>query len=132
VLSGKHDFTAAGHVMKAMLVLTAPVAGNTIKSNLTDIAAGNGYTAGGEDIQNTLAEAAGVATVTATKVVWTCVTAPMAAFRYPVVYNDTQATPVKPLVCFWDYGASLTLAVGETFSLKFNNQEGAGTLLTLQ
>jgi hypothetical protein len=114
-----------------MLTLTAPVVTNTVKANLTEIAAGNGYTAGGEDIQNTLAEVTGVTTVSATKVVWTCVTAAMAAFRYVTIYNDTQTSPADPLIAFWDYGVSLTLAVGETFSLKFNNSETSGTVFTL-
>jgi hypothetical protein len=118
-------------VFKVMLTNTAPVATNTIKSDLTDIAAGNGYVAGGEDAQNTLAEAAGTATCTCTKITWTCVTAPMAAFRYPTIYNDTQASPVKPLIAWWDYASSLILAIGETFSVKFNNSETTGTLFTL-
>ena len=41
----KHDLSADS--FKVMLVNTAPVATNSIKSDLTDIAAGNGYTAGG-------------------------------------------------------------------------------------
>jgi len=33
--------------LKVMLTNTAPVATNSVKANLTDISAGNGYTAGG-------------------------------------------------------------------------------------
>ena len=33
--------------LKVMLTLTAPVATNAVKADLTEIAAGNGYTAGG-------------------------------------------------------------------------------------
>jgi len=38
---------------------------------------------------------------------------------------------VKPLIGWWDYGAPLTLQVGETFSVKFNNSETTGSILTL-
>lgn len=129
--TGKHDFTAAGHVFKAMLTLTAPTAANSIKSDLTEIAGGNGYTAGGSDIQNTLAETTGTATVSATNVTWTATGGSIAAFRYVDIYNDTQTSPVDPLVCWWDYGASLTLAVGESFTIKFDNQPASGAVFDL-
>ena len=35
--------------LKVLLTNTAPVATNTVKADLTEIAAGNGYTAGGAD-----------------------------------------------------------------------------------
>jgi len=46
------DLTSKVHnlnsdALKIMLTNVAPVATNTIKANITDIAAGNGYTAGG-------------------------------------------------------------------------------------
>ena len=49
----KHDCSAAGHVFKCALTNTTPVATNTIFANITEIGAGNGYTAGGDDAQNT-------------------------------------------------------------------------------
>lgn len=35
-------------------------------------------------------------------------------FRYVYVYDDTVATPVDPLVNYWDYGSALTLNDGES------------------
>lgn len=133
VLAAKHDFTAAGHVFRIYLSNVAPTATDTSKpGSATEIASGNGYTTGGEDVQNTLAETTGTATVSGTKVVWTCVTAPMATFRYVVLYNDTATSPADALVGWWDYGAGgLTLQVGETFSVKFNGSETSGSILTL-
>lgn len=132
MLSAKHDFTAAGHVMKIMLVNSpAPVATNSVKADLTEITAGNGYTAGGEDTQNTLAEASGTATVTGTKVVWTASGGSIGPFRYVVLYNDTQTSPADPLVSWWDHGSGVTLAAGETFTVKFNNGDPTGTIFTL-
>ena len=84
----------------------------------TEIASGNGYTTGGEDIQNTWAEAGGTGTMSAVDVTWTCVTAPMATFRYVGLYNLTHGTDaVGP--GFYDYTSGVTLQVGETFKLDF-------------
>lgn len=125
---GKHVFGT--HVFKIMLTNTAPVATNTIKGNLTEITAANGYPAGGTDAQLTEAEASGTVTITGTMVVFTAAGGTIGAFRYVVLYNDTQTAPADPLVSWWDYGSSITLADGETFSVKFNNSATTGTVMT--
>jgi len=104
---------------------------DAVKADLAEIAAGNGYTADGIDTQNTWAEAAGTGTLTGTKCVWTATGGSMAAFQYVALMNVTQATPLKPLIGWWDYGAALTLLLGETFSVKFNSSETTGSILTL-
>lgn len=38
-------------------------------------------------------------------------------FRYVVLYNDTAAS--DELIGYWDYGSSVTLASGETFTVDF-------------
>lgn len=130
VLNGIHDFRAAGDVFKIYLSNTAPsAAADAVKADLAEIGAGNGYTAGGEDVQNTLAEAAGTATVTGTKVVWTAAGGTIGPFQYVVHYNDTSAS--DNLVNWWDYGSALTLQIGETFTVKFNNGDPTGSILTL-
>ena len=53
--------------LKVMLSNTAPLATNSVKADLTEIAAGNGYPAGGVDIQNDWSETTGTATATATQ-----------------------------------------------------------------
>lgn len=117
---------------KVMLVLSpAPVATNTVKADLTEISAGNGYTAGGTDSQNTYAESSGTATCTGTMVVFTASGGAIANFRYVVLYNDTQTSPADPLIGWWDYGSTLTLNDGETLSVKFNNSATTGTIFTL-
>jgi hypothetical protein len=102
-------------------------AADLVKTDLAEIATGSGYT-GPVDTQNTGAEASGTYTLTGTKVVITA-TGAMAAFRYVVLFNTTPAT--DPLIGFWDYGSSLSLQNGETFSIKFNNSETTGTILTI-
>lgn len=127
-----HDLFGTNDLLKIMLVNSpAPVATNSVKADLTEIAAGNGYTAGGEDTQNSGARATGTFTLQGTKVVWTAASGSIGPFRYVVLYNDTPAAPLDPLIAWWDYGSGLTLNDGETFSVKFNNQEAAGDIFTL-
>ena len=40
-------------------------------------------------------------------------------FRYVYIYDDTVATPVDPLVCYYDYGSSITLNDTETLLIDF-------------
>lgn len=41
-------------------------------------------------------------------------------FRYVYIYDDTPASPADPLVCYFDYGSSITLADTETLAITFN------------
>lgn len=41
-------------------------------------------------------------------------------FQYVYVYDDTVASPVDPLVSYFDYGSSITLASGETLAINVN------------
>lgn len=50
----------------------------------------------------------------------------VATFRYVVLYNDTATN--DDLIGYYDYGSSLTLASGETFTLDFDPSAGALTL----
>ena len=112
---------AATDTLRAALTLTAPVATNTVFANLTEIAAGNGYTAGGEDIGNGTSQTGGTITITATDVTWTATGGAIADFRYPALYNDTPTSPADPLWGWYDYGSTVSLATGETFTLDFGS-----------
>lgn len=92
-----------------------------MKADLAEIGAGNGYPAGGTDIQNTLSETTGTATVGATDVVFTASGGSIGPFRYVVLYNDTQTSPADPLVAWWDYGSELTLLDTETLTVDFTS-----------
>jgi predicted Zn-dependent protease len=126
LVEGIHDWNA--HTFKVMLTLTAPVVTNTVKADLTEIAAGNGYTAGGTATTIATSETTGTTTVTGTEITWTASGGAIANFRYAVLYNDTAAS--DNLVAFWDYGSTVTVASGETFNVKFNNAT-PGTIFTL-
>jgi hypothetical protein len=51
-------------------------------------------------------------------------------FRYVVLMNDTPSSPADPLIQYWDYGSSITLQDGETFTWKPDNTD-PGTVLTI-
>lgn len=110
----------ASHVFKAALTNSAPVATNTVFANLTEISAGNGYTAGGMTLDTvTLSETTGTAQVSIADEVLTASGGSIGPFRYVAIYNDTPTSPADPLVMWYDYGASITLLDGETFTIDF-------------
>lgn len=107
-----------------------PVAGtDQTKTNVVEISTGNGYT-GPVDTQNTGAGSGGTYTITGTKVTITA-SGSVGPFQYVVLYNDTPTSPADPLVGWWDYGSPVTLAAGETFTVKFNSGDPTGTILTV-
>lgn len=123
VNKGVHVWSS--HVFKAMLTNSAPVATNTVAANLTDISAGNGYTAGGMTLDTvTLTETTGTAKVTIADEVLTASGGSIGPFRYVAIYNDTATSPADALVCWYDYGSSITLADTETFTIDFDATNG--------
>lgn len=106
--------------LKVYLTNAAPnAATHTVKADLADIAAGNGYVAGGADITGVYAESGGTGTLTATDVTFTASGGTVGPFRYAILYNDTPTSPADPLIQYWDYGSAITLADGETFTVDF-------------
>lgn len=116
LLRGNHDFD--NHTFKLMLTNTAPVVGNTVKADITEITAGNGYTAGGATLSLTITEVSGVATLRANEVTFLASGGVIGPFRYAVIYNDTAVG--KPLVAWFDYGQT-TLQDTESIVARFNN-----------
>lgn len=115
---GVHQLHAAGHTINAYLTNNTPSASaDLIKADLAGITEENGYTVA--DIQNDYTEATGTGTLTAVDHTWTAAGGSFGPFRYCVLYNDTPADPVDPLIAFYDYGSTITVLVGETFRLDF-------------
>lgn len=103
--------------LKIALSNTAPnVDTHTVLADITEISAGNGYSAGGTAITITgSSETSGSYTLTqSADVVFTASGGSIGAFRYFVFYNDTPTSPADPLIAYWDYGSSITLLTGET------------------
>lgn len=49
-------------------------------------------------------------------------------FRYVYLYNDTPSSPADPLIGYYDYGSSISLASGETFTIDFDGTNGVLTV----
>lgn len=126
LLGGVHNFST--HTFKVLLTNTAPVAGNKVKGDLTEISAGNGYTAGGSASSITVSTASGTAKATPADVTFTASGGTIGPFRYAVLYNDTPTSPADPLVGFYDYSSSITLADGESFLVDFDGSAGVLTV----
>ena len=116
---GVHQLHAAGHTLNAYLSNATPdAAADAIKTDLAEITNENGYTAP-VDIQNDYTETGGTGTLTAVDIVITASGGTVGPFRYVVIYNDTPTSPADPLVAWWDYGSSITLNDGESFTIDF-------------
>jgi hypothetical protein len=120
-----HNFSSDS--IKILLTNTAPVATNAVKADLTEISAGNGYSAGGAVTTITTSTSSGTAKVVGTDVVFIA-TGSVGPFRYAVIWNDTPTSPADPLIGWWDYGSAVTLANGETFTVDLDGTNGVFTI----
>lgn len=115
--------------LKVMLVNSAPVATNTVKADLTEIGTGNGYSAGGSaPTISSSAQTSGTYKLVLADLVFTASGGTIGPFRYAVLYNDTPTSPADPLIGWYDYGSSITLADGETFTVDFDGTNGVLTI----
>ncbi|MFO1081881.1 MAG: hypothetical protein U1E23_14780 [Reyranellaceae bacterium] len=111
--------------LRLLLTNAAPLAANAVKADLTEISAGNGYTAGGtQTSQTSSAQSGGTYKLICADVVFTASGGAIGPFRYVDIYNDTPTSPADPLIGWWDYGSSITLASGETFTADLDGTNG--------
>lgn len=126
-------FLCAADTLKVMLTNTAPVATNTLYGDISaaELANGNGYLTGGTQATlSSSAQVSGTYTLTLNNVTFTA-TGSMGPFRYAVLYDATATSPLKPLLGWWDYGSSLTLANTDTFTVAWNGGGSSGSVFTL-
>lgn len=126
-----------------LLTNTAPVAGDTVvdtvstpcivkaSSNGNEIAAGNGYTKKGNQASvSSSAQSSGTyKLVLSDPATWTASGGTIGPFRYAVMFNDTGgAGATRPVIAWWDYGSSITLQIGETFTVDLDGTNGVLTI----
>lgn len=115
--------------LKVALTNTAPTSADDTFSDITEIAGGSGYTAGGTAATiSSSAQTSGTYKLVLADVVFTASGGSIGPFRYAVLYNDTPTSPADPVIGYWDYGSSVTLADGETFTVDFDASAGVLTL----
>jgi len=126
VAESKHDL--GSDTLKVILSNTSPNATDNIKSDIQEIAAGNGYTTGG----NTAAVVSSAQTSGVYKLVladpstWTASGGAMGTFRYAVLSN-ASARNIE-LIGFCVYVAEVTLADGDSFTVDFDPSAGVLTI----
>jgi hypothetical protein len=109
-----HDFNADQFM--AYLSNEQPLASDTVKADIAEITAQNGYAAGGFDLLNTYSEASGTGSVAVTDPTWTASGGSFGPFQFVVVYNNTDAS--DRLIGWWDVGAATTVTNGNTFAVN--------------
>jgi hypothetical protein len=127
-LKGVHNFTSDATctvTVALMAAANAPVAGNSVLADLTQISYAN---LSARVVSGVTAEqSGGVATITANDLTLTASGGAVATFRYFALYNDDPTSPADPLIQFYDYGSNVTLLDGESVVLDFG-ASGIGTL----
>jgi hypothetical protein len=105
---------------------SAPTASNTVLADITQITYTN--LSSRNITTSASSQTAGLYKLVLTDLVLTASGA-VGPFRYIVVYNDTPTSPADPLIGWYDYGSSISLANGETLTIDFDASNG---LLNLQ
>lgn len=124
---GKGVHVFGTHQLKVALTNTAPVAGNATYAALTSpLATTNLSGATPFNVTTTsYTQTAGTASLVLVDLLLTA-TGAVGPFRYVALYNDTPTSPADPLIGWYDYGSSVTMANAETFLIDF-----AATTITI-
>lgn len=120
--------------LKVALSNTDPTAGtdatadgNGVLANITQIAYTNIGGSAPTLANVTSTQTSGTYKLSADDLTITASGGSAAAFRYVVIYNDTPTSPADPIIGYYDYGSSLTLNDGDTFTIDI----GTNGILTL-
>lgn len=98
------------------LTNSAPIATNSVLTDLTQITYTNLSSRNLTTASSS--QTTGTYSLTLNDLVLSA-TGSVGPFRYVVVYDDTPTSPADPLVGWWDYGSSITMTNGETFTIDF-------------
>ena len=105
--------------LKIALTNTAPTSANAVLTDLTEISYTN---LSARDVTtSSSAQSSGTYKLVLADLVLTA-SGSVGPFRYAVLYNNTATN--KELIAWWDYGSSITLSTGETFTVDFDGTNG--------
>lgn len=114
--------------LKIMLTDIAPLLTNAVRADITEIAPGNGYNAGGIALTTTsAAQSGGIFRLKVNNVTLIAVGGPIAQFRYMVLYNSTPGA--GNLIGLYDFGSEVNIPINLSFSINADQISG---ILTVQ
>lgn len=120
---GVHNFSS--DTLKVALTNSAPVATNTVLSNITEISYTN---CSSRTITTTSwTQSSGTSKLVLADLLLTASGGSVGPFRYVVLYNDTAAS--DQLIGWYDYGSSITLLDTNTFNIDFDASAGVLTIV---
>jgi len=130
VVNAVHNMDLESDQIVVALSNTAPSAegtdpttdGNGILGNVTEVSYTNCSTRNVTTSSST--QTSGTYKLVLTDITLTASGGDVGPFRYVYIYNDTVATPADPLIGYYDYGLSLTLNDGDSFTLDFSATDG--------
>lgn len=123
IAEGVHNLQTGA--LTVALTNTAPTASNSVLADITQIS----YTNLSSRVLtvSTSSQTSGTYKLVINDLTLTA-TGSVGPFRYVVLYNDTPTSPADPLIGWYDYGSSITLANGETFTIDFDGTNGVLTI----
>jgi len=123
-----------GDTLKVALCNTDPASGtnvvntgNGVLANVTEINYANLSSRQLQNVTSSDPNSNGTYVLSANDLVLTASGGSVAPFRYVVIYDDTVTSPADPIIGYYDYGSSLTLNDGDTFTIDI----GTNGILTL-
>lgn len=117
---GKGVHVFGTHQLKVALTNTAPTAANATYAALTSpLATTNLSGATPFNVTTTsYTQTSGTGNLVLADLTLTA-TGAVGPFRYVALYNDTPTSPADPLIGWFDYGSSVTMANTDTFLIDF-------------
>ena len=111
---------------KIALANTVNAADTTFTPGTTDLATGGGYTQGGNTaaVSSATHSAGTYKLVLSSPSAWTGSGGGFGPFRYVILWDSTTSHPIG----YWDYGSSISLAAGDTFTVTLSGANGVFTV----
>lgn len=111
---------------RVALANTVNVADTTFTPGTTDLATGGGYTQGGNtcSVSSATHSSGTYRLILNDPATWTATGGGFGPFRYAILWNATTNVPVG----YWDYGSSITLLAGDTFTADLDGTNGVFTV----